>query len=174
MFLDVRQDVLKRSEFARPSSFHIITMLRLALFQTPALPTFAPYPSRKKTIHTDQKHRTVLSRSDVALKPSVYEEHLEPFRPSQQKNLRSPLTARGAEILGNPIDFASYDEEYFHLDKDPSSPTPPYQNPRGSGEQLRYGGRDYHPKDLLEAYSEMSKADEGPDGKSAWGRKPEQ
>ncbi|KAF9557520.1 hypothetical protein CPC08DRAFT_47186 [Agrocybe pediades] len=127
----------------------------------------------QQMIHTDQRHRLGLSRHDLALKPSVYEGYLEPFRPSQEQSLPSPLPARGAELLDNPIDFASFDEEYWHLDQNPYGPTPPYQNPRDSGEQLRYGGRDYHPKDLLEAYSDMSKADEGPDGKSAWGRKPE-
>ena len=45
---------------------------------------------------------------------------------------------------------------YYHLDTDPSSPTPPYTLPRGSGMQLRWGCRGYVPVDDLESTYRVS------------------
>ncbi|KAF9472612.1 hypothetical protein BDN70DRAFT_998089 [Pholiota conissans] len=107
-------------------------------------------------------------------------------------------------VTGDYTVLGTDSDAYFHLDTDPASVdmevgTLPYEHPRnhhvssivvsGSGGpsaeadrdhpktvggHLRYGGRGYTAKDELEAFSEMSKEDEGPDGKECKGRKPEE
>ena len=54
--------------------------------------------------------------------------------------------------------------EYYLVDTDAKSDTIPFEFPRGSGKQLRYGGRSYFPKDGSEGLSPCATADEGPDG----------
>ncbi|KAF8968490.1 hypothetical protein BDZ97DRAFT_353174 [Flammula alnicola] len=86
---------------------------------------------------------------------------------SEERLLEPTTTSGDYSLLGTDS------LEYYHLDSDPKSPDMPYENPKKSGKQLRYGGRDYSPKDGLEAFSEMSKAEEGPDGTGSGGRQPE-
>jgi len=54
--------------------------------------------------------------------------------------------------------------EYYLVDTDVKSDTIPFEFPRGSGKQLRYGGRSHYPKDGLEGLSPCATVEEGPDG----------
>ncbi|PPQ69134.1 hypothetical protein CVT26_003582 [Gymnopilus dilepis] len=53
---------------------------------------------------------------------------------------------------GDHCTLGTDNDEYRCVDTNPSSVTQPYEHPRDSGRQLRYGCvRDYHPDDSLEA-----------------------
>ncbi|PPR04304.1 hypothetical protein CVT24_013377 [Panaeolus cyanescens] len=72
-------------------------------------------------------------------------------------------------LTGDYSRLGTESAEYFLVDTDPTSDTPPYDWPRSSGRQLRYGGRDFSSTDNLEAFGSMSTASEGPDGSACYG-----
>ncbi|KAF9032406.1 hypothetical protein BJ165DRAFT_1535095 [Panaeolus papilionaceus] len=72
-------------------------------------------------------------------------------------------------LTGDYSRLGTQSSEYFLVDTDPASETPPYDWPRNSGRQLRYGGRDFSSKDNLEAFGPMSSASEGPEGSARYG-----
>ncbi|KAF8175784.1 hypothetical protein BJ912DRAFT_988165 [Pholiota molesta] len=93
---------------------------------------------------------------------------------SRLRRLAPPKAIKMAHVTGDYSILGTESSEYFHVDTDPSSKTIPYEDPKTSGSQLRYGGRGYTPKDNMEAFSEMSKSTEGPSGTESGGRQPEQ
>ncbi|KAF8203365.1 hypothetical protein BJ912DRAFT_943788 [Pholiota molesta] len=76
---------------------------------------------------------------------------------SRLRRLAPPKAIKMAHVTGDYSILGTESSEYFHVDTDPSSKTIP----------------GYTPKDNMEAFSEMSKSTEGPDGTESGGRQPE-
>lgn len=117
--------------------------------------------------HPSPLQPTISSRANLHSTPTPYRED------SKLEKLAPPKATKMANVTGDYSILGTDSDEYFHVDTDPSSKTIPYEDPRTSGSQLRYGGRGYTAKDDMETFSEMSKSNEGPDGTESGGRKPE-
>lgn len=96
-------------------------------------------------IVTPEARRTIHNMHTVGLLKEDLTEHLSSVMPRKTpamipQAVSIPMKKRPRATSGDYCILGTDSDAYHCLDTNPQSPTEPYENPKMSGKQLRYGG----------------------------------